>query len=253
MLTYFDESYDGAHSYLVLGALFIPSPKKIHNALRDLKRNQGYVDKHGLGREIKYNYCSDHSHYVVAAGTVDCFMDSDAWFRAIVVDQRPESGFDLNRFGRPDEPTALKNAKAYKKFTELLLRFNTSTFTNGVLLTDRMTRYKGDAFPALINELFGESDAGYSMGKAAPIFRHIQEVDTALEQYQLGQIGDILQGVILNELVPTQNRWKRRLRHYVEKALGVETLGRDYWSSLPKWKQDQIHPKYQIWYSELTP
>ena len=69
-----------------------------------------------------------------------------------------------------------------------------------------------------------------------------------MEQYHVGQIGDILQGVILNELVPTKNRYKRGLREYVKKKLGLSSLLPDYWDKLPKWAKNLTHPKYQIWY-----
>ena len=80
------------------------------------------------------------------------------------------------------------------------------------------------------------------------VSRHIQEVDTALEQYHVGQIGDILQGVILNELIPVGNKFKRKLREYVKKELALPSLERDYWLPLSKQEQDKKHYKYQIWY-----
>ena len=170
---------------------------------------------------------SSHYRYTIAEKAVDCFINSPSWFRAIVIDQRPNEGFSLDFFGRPGEPRALKEARAYKKFTEMLLRSNIGNITNGTLLTDRLTRSKGDAFLPLITDLFGTPDNGYSSGRRGPIFRHIQEVDTAVEQYQVGQIGDILQGVILNELIPTKNRHKRRLREYVKQCLSLPSLGRN--------------------------
>ena len=240
MLTYFDECYDSNHSYLILGALFNPKPKKIHRDFLRAKRNKNYVNADGSPREIKYSYCVERKRYIIAQKAVDCFRDSQSFFRAIVVDMRPESGFNLDFFGKPNEPKKLKDARAYKKFTELLLKSNIAT-TNGILLTDRITRCKGDAFLPLIREAFGTPGVEYSQGRSEPIFRHIQEVDTALEQYHVGQIGDILQGVILNELVPARNRFKRKLR-------GLPSLGQNYWLPLSKWEQDEKHHKYQIWY-----
>ena len=245
--TYFDECYDGNRSYLILGALLNPKPKKIHRAFLEAKRGENYLTANGTAKEIKYSYCTNHKRYSVAQKAVDCFVDSQSFFRAIVVDQRPQSGFNLDFFGRPDEPKKIKDARAYKKFTELLLGKNI-TITNGVLLTDRLSRCKGDVFLSLIEEAFGTAGVGYSQGKSEPIFRHIQEVDTALEPYHVGQIGDILQGVILNELVPARSKFKRKLREYVEKELDLPSLGQDYWSPLPKWEQDAKHFKYQIWY-----
>lgn len=247
VLTYFDECYDGNHSYLILGALFNPKPKEIHHDFLEAKRRKSYLNVNGTAKEIKYSYCVDHKRYSLARKAVDCFVDSQSFFRAIVIDQRPQSGFNLDRFGRPDEPKKIKDARAYKKFAELLLRSNITT-TNGVLLTDRITRCKGDAFLPLIREAFGTAGVEYSQGRSEPIFRHIQEVDTALEQYHVGQIGDILQGAILNELAPARSRFKRKLREYIKKELALPSLGQDYWLPLSKWEQDAKHFKYQIWY-----
>ena len=247
MIVYFDESYDGEHNFLILAAIFNPRSKAIHRSFLAAKRDLGFVDSNGTAKEIKYSYCSTHYLAKVASRGVDCFAESDSWFRAIVIDQRPESGFDLRYFGKADESRPLKEARAYKKFTELLLRGNCAGITNGTLLTDQMTRARGDAFLTLITDLFGSAGSGYST-EGKPVFSSVSEIDTALEQYHVGQIGDILQGVILNELVPTKNRYKRRLREYVKERLGLTSLLPDYWDKLPKWKKDLIHPKYQLWY-----
>ncbi len=141
MLTYFDECYDGNHSYLILGALYNPRPKQIHRDFLKRKREEKYFKTDGTVQEIKYSYCVDSKRFCVARLAVDCFKESSSFFRAIVIDQRPQSGFNLDFFGRPDEPRYIKDARAYKKFTELLLKSNI-TITNGVLLTDRMSRPK---------------------------------------------------------------------------------------------------------------
>jgi len=247
MLTYFDECYDYNHSYLILGALYNPSVGKVHEDFLKRKQDEKYFKTDGTLQEIKYNYCVNNKRFRVARGAVDCFKESSSFFRAIVIDQRPQSGFNLDFFGRPDEPKNMKDARAYKKFTELLLKSNI-TITNGVLLTDRISRPRGDVFLSLIREEFGTAGVEYSRDKNEPVFRHIQEVDTALEQYHVGQIGDILQGVILNELVPVRNKFKRKLCEYVKGELALPSLGQDYWLPLSKREQDAKHHKYQIWY-----
>ena len=249
MLTTFDECYDTDHNYLILGALFNPSHKIIHRAFVKVKREANYIHPNGKCREIKYTLCNNSERYQIAKLAVDCFNQSYSFFRAIVIDQRPESGFNLRYFGKSSERKALKEAKAYKKFIELLLKSNlTDIQPNGLLYTDKLTRCRGDAFCQLIKDSFGIAGEGYSVGLNKPIFKHISEVDTSIEDYHLGQIGDILQGVILNELVPGTNRWKRKLRNYVKGQLGIPSLSPEYWQILPKWFQNQKHPKYQIWY-----
>ncbi len=248
MLAYFDECYDSNHSFLILGVLFNPAHRKVHNDFLQAKRTKKYLTPDGTAREIKYTRCVDHRKYSIAKSAVDCFINSRSFFRSVVVDQRPEAGFDLRHFGKSSESTAIKKARAYKRFTELLFKANISGITNGILLTDRLTRCKGDHFLSLMTDLFGTSGGGYSLGKSEPVFRYIQEVDTALEQYHVGQISDILLGVILNELLPTQNKFKRKIREYLKAQLGLPSLGQSYWKSMEKWEHDQKHPKYQIWY-----
>lgn len=247
---FFDECYDERHNYLILGALFNPEPHKIHRIFRLEKRDRNYLNRDGTVKEIKYSLCSDHYRCGVAKCAVDCFVDSSSSFRAIVIDQSPDSEFSLDYFGTHNESNALKAARAYKKFAELLLKSNIADISGGILYADRLTRCKGDEFIRLIIEDFGKPNCNYSVGKSEPVFRYVQEVDTALEQYHVGQIGDILQGVILCELVPPKNRYERELNRYVKQQLNLNSLGQVYWQNLPKWKHDLIHPKYQVWYWE---
>ena len=246
-IVYFDESYDNERRFLVLAAVINPRPKRIHQSFLAAKKRLGYVDANGAAKEIKYSYCSTNYLFKVAAGGIDSFAESDSWFRAIVVDQSPESGFDLRHFGRSNESTDLKQARAYKKFTELLLRDSCPGITGATLLVDRMTRTSGDAFLTLITELFANPDGAYAT-QGNPTFSSVGEIDSALEQYHVGQIGDLLQGVVLNELIPTRNRYKRKLREYVKDRLSLPSLHREYWAGIPKWKANQTHPKYQLWY-----
>ena len=61
MLTTFDECYDNKHSYLILGALFCPSHKKIHRDFAKAKRES--LDTSGvMGKLEKLNI-----HYVLTA------------------------------------------------------------------------------------------------------------------------------------------------------------------------------------------
>jgi len=244
MLIYFDECYDSDHQFLILGALFNPRPKKIHRAFLEEKQNLNYLRPDGTAQEIKYNYVTDNKRYNIAKKAVDCFFNSQSFFRAIVIDQRAESGYDIGYFGKIHEPRALKEARAYKRYMELLLESNTISVSDAVLLTDRLTRCRGDACLELIKERFGK----VLDEMKCPIIKEVREVDTALEQYHTGQIGDVLQGVILNELLPTQNKWKRNIRDYVKSKLITPSLGPEYWEKLRKWEMDQRYPKYQVWY-----
>jgi len=247
MLVYFDESYDTNKDILILSALFNPLPKSLNSAMLEVKRREHYVDAAGEPLEIKYSISDTSRTSRVACECVDCFATSPSWFRATVVETHTGI-FDLSYFGTRSESDAMKWARAYKKFAELLLSHNCSDFENGVLLTDRLTRTKGDLFLELMRENFSRPGLAYSAGKTQPILRHIQEVDTALPEYQVGQIGDILMGSILNALRPTKNRYKRRLRNHVENVLSLPSLLPNYWQQLPKWRADAVHPKFGIWY-----
>jgi len=249
MLTTFDESYDNNHNYLILGALFCPSHKILHKEFLRAKKCAGYVDEHGKCKEIKYTTCYNHRQYKIAQVAIDCFIRSQAFFRAIVIDQRPDLSYDINYFGRPSESKAIKEARAYKRFAELLLKSSISDIQpNGLLYLDKLTRCRGDAFCELIKGLFGTYAENYSKDLTKPLFKHIQEVDTGIEDYQLGQIGDLLQGVILNELLPGKNLWKKRIRNYVKRNLEIPSLLPDYWKLLSRDYKDKKHHNYQIWY-----
>lgn len=247
MLVYFDESYDSKKDFLLLGALFNPKPKSLHSDMLKVKHTLHYVDQSGQPLEIKYATSGIRPRYRVARECVNCFVNSPSWFRAIVI-ETGAGRFDLNFFGRPFEGNAIRWARAYKKFAELLLSRNCANIDNGVLLTDRLTRTKGDLFLELMRENFSQAGVNFSVGKAQPTFRHVQEVDTALPAYQVGQIGDILTGVILNGLKPTANQYKTRLRNHVMRVLSLPSLGPSYWESLTKWRAEALHPKFGVWY-----
>ncbi len=246
MIVYLDESYDSAHQFFLLGALFAPSPRRLHRQFRQVKLAEGYVLQSGEVKEVKYSGIYTPRQLRVAKAGVELFKASDSWFRCVVVDQRPESGWSLDFFGSPSDSRAIKEARFYKKFTEMLLRRSSANVTNGVLLTDRMTRCAGDDFIRLIADEFGAS----SQSGEAPCFRAVQEVDTAEERYQLGQIGDLLMGAVLNELVePTgaRARYKRQFKDYVKGQLEVPSLGANFWA-MPGHEADLKHPKFQIWH-----
>ena len=151
MVTYLDESYDNRNTYLLLGALFLPDSKPMAAGIIRLRNQANYCERDGSWREIKYNNCYRECDYDVASAVVDLFMDSEAWFRCIVIEQ---AVLDLDRFGGTYETDALKRARAYKKFCELLIGHNSQDIEQGVLLTDRMTRCRGDRFVEVMSDAF---------------------------------------------------------------------------------------------------
>lgn len=247
MLVYLDESYDNAHSFFLLGALFIPNSIPLHRAFRDIKIDEGYVTPQGEAKEIKYTQLRTARQLRIAKAGVDLFLESEGWFGCIVVDQRASSGWSLNYFGKPNESIAIKEARFYKRFSEILLWRNSRNIANGVLLTDRMTRCAGDAFLRLIADEFSAPSTPTS---SEPTFQTVVEVDTALETYQLGQLGDLMTGAVLNELISPggkTSRYKRQFKEYLRDRLGVPSLGPDYWHG-PPGTSGARHPQFHAWY-----
>lgn len=245
MLIYFDESYDNAHKFMILGALFNPHPAFLHRRLSEIKRNHGYLNSDGSLKEIKYNLCFCIENFNICRGIIDSFLESTSWFRAIVV----KSDFlDLSYFGRPYETVEIKKARAYKKFAELLIAHNTENTFNAVLLTDRLTRCNGDEFIERMKECFSMPGVMYSINQTVPTLKHIAEVESSLEQYHVIQVCDLLTGCVLNNLVPTVNQYKNSIRLHLVGKLGVKNLLPESWSSYSKTFAQAFLPKFNVWY-----
>ncbi len=240
-----DESYDNAHTYLLLGALFNSHPKYLHRRLTEIKRSHHFVDERGALKELKYRDCRTKRRYHMATEVIDAFFESTSWFRCIAIEQ---ARIDLSRFGKPHENNSIKRARAYKKFAELLVAHNTENVQGGVLLADDMTRCNGDEFRARMADAFSEPGTGWSRGKDGPTLRHIAEVDSSVEQYQVLQICDLLLGCVLNNLFPTSNEWKNRVREHLVQRLGVPSLLPQDWRRYSKAYVETYWPKFNVWY-----
>jgi hypothetical protein len=245
MLIYLDESYDNEHRFLLLGALFNPHPRYLNRRVAEIKRQHGFLRDDGRLREMKYRDCLHQTEHDVAREMIDAFFDSTSWFRCIAVEQ---AKVDPSRFGKPDETDNIKRARAYKKFAELLVAHNTEDLQGGVLLADGMTRCRGDEFRERMKDIFSTPNCGYSIGKVAPTLRHVAEIDSAAEHYQVLQVCDLLLGCILNNLFPTSNAWKNRLREYLVQRLGVASLLPQDWARYSKRYAETYHPKFNVWY-----
>lgn len=249
MLIYFDETYDVPNTkYFILGALLNPHPKFLHGKLVAIKKKNKFIKPDGSLVEIKYNYCKTKRHYDVCTQAIDAFLESTSWFRCIVIKQNK---FDINRFGKAYEPEKIKRARAYKRFAELLILHNTENVQGGVLLTDKLTHCKKDLFIEKMKELFCAQNVGHSAGKKHPTLTRIEEVSSALEQYQVLQICDLLLGCILNNLIPTKNKFKNMIREYLITKLNVKDLLPQTWDRYSKRIAEEFHPKFNIWYIKL--
>ena len=107
---------------------------------------------------------------------------------------------------------------------------------DAVLLADRLTRTPGDNFADSI------------IADLRPRIREVRSIDSGLEQYQLGQMCDILLGVVLGDLVPPKNANKRGLIEYAKHALKAPSFEAEYWQSHSRPQLDRRHGKFQVWH-----
>lgn len=245
MLLYFDESYDNEHRYLILGALFNPHPKYLHREMMKIKSRNNFLDNRGKGRELKYNLCINNYYLKMCQECIDVFVKSTSYFRCVVVDQKI---LDLDYFGQKYEPDKIKMARAYKKFAELLIAHNTEEIYNGVLLTDELKRCQGDKFMEIMKEDFCLPGGKYCNVPNRPTLKHVADIHSDIEEYQVCQINDILIGCVLNNLVPTSKPYKNNLRDYLIKKIEVDSLLPDYWNKYSKKFVEENYPKFNVWY-----
>lgn len=156
------------------------------------------------------------------------------------------TNFDLKYFGKANESETIKKARVYKKFTELIICKNTKKITNAILLVDEVTRCNLDRFMELIRESFCTPGEGFSKGKELPTLRHVGSIKSSSPENVRLCICDLLLGCILNNNLPTKNRWKNQLRKDLIEKLGVKDLLEPTWS---KSKTNlAISKKFRIWY-----
>ena len=231
MIVCFDESYDNDRNYLLYGALFVPPSSTLHRRFLRVR------DEMSFRPEIKYHRCRNPRALAACKRVVDAFIDDPAYFRCVVVDQHR---FDYRRFARPDEPTAIAQARAYKKFAEML-HPHLRQITNAVFLADKLTRCDGDQFLERIRDRFNPP------GKQ-PTFRHLAEVSSAIEEYQCLQVCDLLLGCVLNNLKPPGNRCKKEIREYLCSRLEVRNFLLTTWKNVPL--RDAVLPttKFNVWF-----
>jgi len=247
MIIYFDESYDAGPGceYLILGATFNRSHRAFHRNLRILKHDKNFVDDQGQCKEIKYSKVKTDYLLEIGKGAIDIFIESDSYFRAIVV---KESLVDLNMFGKPFEDYNLKRARMYKRFAELLIANNTAEIFDAQLFVDQILHCREDEFVERMKEEFCVPFGKHSKNSKTPTLRDIRQIQSHLEQNHVNQINDILTGCILNQLKPPKCQQKIDLRDYLISELGVGCLTERTWGQLNKWQARRYCEKYCVWY-----
>ena len=232
MKIYFDESYDNEHHYLLYGALLVPDSSRLQQRVLGVRKERGYQG------EIKYNRCRHPATLGTYERVVDAFMEDEAYFRCVVVAQQ---GFDYSVFGRPDEPLAIKQARAYTKFAEMLLAPNVESVRGGVFLADWMSRCSGDAFLERIGDRFNRPGGPCT-------FRHVGEVPSNRSEHQCLQVCDLLLGCVLNNLKPTKKLYKNAIRKYLCERLAVPSFLMSAWEHVPLSEARKPTTKFNVWY-----
>lgn len=254
MIIYLDETYDHNHTWLLLGALFNPTHNKFHRQIKGILARNAYVLPDGQFKEIKYTRCSFSKTFRVYKEAIDAFMQSDSHFSCIAI--KTDDTFDLEIYGRPDEPTKVKKERAYRSLVEELLLRNLVHMSNAILFLDKMSRCEPVTFMEILKQNFSTAGMGHSKDSKHPKIRHIQDVVSGAEGYELMGVCDLLQGCILNNLLPIPtvteakrkgSLYKNKIREYLLSKLGVNDLLPHTWAS-NEIKKTEIYKKFNIHY-----
>lgn len=254
MIIYLDEAYDNSHTWLLIGALFNPKHSKFHREIKQLLMANKHILPTGRLKEIKYVYCNSSKRRRLYRNVIDCFMKSDSYFSSVVI--RTDKSFDLQLYGRTNESDKVKRERAYRTLAEHLLSNELRDYDNAILFLDKMTRCEPVHFLSNLRQNFCVVGSGYSEGLDKPRVRHIQDVVSNAEGYELMGVCDLLQGCILNNLVPIKSvRGKRKsslnknkIREYLVKRLNVEDLTPDTWVMDANKVTEDIRKKFNIRY-----
>ena len=247
MRIFLDECFDNRHRYLLLGALFVPTIRLEVRQLEEIKERHRRLSRGHTFSDVKYSRSGDRFYLAVCKDMINLFVSSNAYFRCIVIDTLTP-GFAWGSFGGAGDSTAVVRARAYSRFTELLLRPNLLDVENAVLLADSLSPMLGDDFVSFISARFSGNQTPSGRNPGRPQIRHVQRVDTSLPQYQLGQICDVLLGPILGDLVPPRNANKLELIRYLKSRLEIPSFGAEYWLSSPESELSRRHSKFHLWH-----
>jgi hypothetical protein len=265
MIIYLDESYDWTGVYFLLGALFVCDDHEIFlESFNALKREAGMARPDGTLRELKYARIKYGRSEKAAIQAIQAFKAHNCYFRSVVI---PMQQFDLNYYGKSFEADKIKRARAYKKFAEMLIEYNTPELTDGVLFADNLTRCKGtlghgDEFIEVMKQRFQ-----YPTGEGAPPpkLKHVQEVRSHDDDYALLQVCDVLLGATLNGILKLKKgprmAHKERVTGKMKEILDLPSLEKDYWHiqtrlCVKEYKQGisrenytkGTHYKYRLWF-----
>jgi hypothetical protein len=268
MIIYLDESYDWQGVYFLLGALFVLEDHDIFlESFNSLKRVESFERADGTLRELKYAKILHGKLERTAVKAIQTFKAHNCYFRAVIV---PQAQFDLKYFGKPYELDKIKRARAYKKFAEMLIEYNTPELTNGILFADDLSRCKGalgrgDEFVEVMRERFQHAVYDHDLNATPPKLKHISQVRSADDNYGLLQICDVLLGSTLNGILKLAKGprmvHKNRVTEKMKEILELPSLQKEYWQPLTKLYAKEYrhkisitdyvkatHYKYRLWF-----
>ncbi|MEI9477295.1 MAG: hypothetical protein WCO26_12040 [Deltaproteobacteria bacterium] len=260
MIIYLDETYDHNRTWLLLGALFNPTHNKFHKQVKGILARNAFTLPDGSFKEIKYTQCNYSKPFKVCKEAIDAFMVSDSHFNCIAIET--DASFDIERYGNPSEPAKVKKERAYRSLAEELLRRNLAHLSNARLFLDKMTRCEPKMFLEILKQKFSTPNQGFSAGLEHPKISHIQDVVSGAEGYELMGVCDLLQGCVLNNLMPIKEEaskkkgrgalFKNGIREYLLQKLGVPDFLPKTWFSIQDSKKDIIK-KFDIHYVKQAP
>jgi len=255
MKIYLDETYDNNHTWLIIGGLFNPNHKKFHREIRQLLMKERCILPTGQLKEIKYTNCRSSRTRQVFKKIIDAFMASDSYFGAVAIKTNDDS-YDVHRYGDSTEPEKIKKERAYRILAEHLLVNEMRDYNNCVLFLDKMTRCDPKHFMGTLKQNFCIPGNVYSKDSKAPLIKHIQDVVSNAEGYELMGVCDLLQGCILNNLCPItmdpkkSARNKNKIREYLVEKLGVDDLTLETWMQNSNKVAPEKRKKFNIRYVE---
>ena len=260
MIIYLDETYDDKRTWLLLGALFNPTHNKLHKQIKGILARNAFTLPDGSFKEIKYTQCNYSKPFRVCKEAIDAFLASDSHFNCIAI--KTDHTFDLERYGNSSEPAKVKKERAYRSLAEELLRRNLVYLSSAKLFLDKMTRCEPKMFLEILKQKFSTPNQGFSVGLEHPKISHIQDVVSGAEGYELMGVCDLLQGCVLNNLMPIKKDltkkkgkgalYKNKIREYLLQKLGVHDFLPKTWFSIQSSK-NEIIKKFDIHYVEQMP
>ena len=161
MIIALDESGTDSNDFMVIGALFVPSPGGLHNRLIQIKEEEKYFNsgsKHGAKyKEVHFKKISSPRDERVAKKWIDAFLEYPCWYRSVVIEWE---AWNPKYFGGPFDTDALKKRRAYKKWAEMLLQPELKSQSHAWLKLDELkVLYRYDIVKEL-EERFGRPYMG---------------------------------------------------------------------------------------------